>query len=648
MNKDMILAYIEEHISNKRIDEAKMTIEQYRVLYNEDEEIIKMEAMLNIIEGNYDLAEIIIKDGLKYNILNSELYFLLGIIYEFKNKFDKAYLLYEHSLYLCNNDENRNIIESKIVLLEHRKEKTVNDLSIILAVEDNLEYIKTFIKSIKLYTNIKHTEVIVVSNKVSEETKKWLCEQNDIVVKIEDEYKELTELYNIGIGVAKKDNDIFVLKNGTILMPNTILNLRLALYTKKEIGAVGPVTNFLGYYNKVEELKDFDHCMEYALRNNIIDENRNFNRIKVDSLAILLKRSTIESVGIFDERFIGSNFYTDDLCFRIINDNKKILLCKDAFIYSIEDIIINESINKSKIIMDSDLKEFTDKWGFSNDYSTGIRMDLINFINEDKDDKFDVLEVGCACGATLMEIQNIYRNANIYGLEISNKSALIAMKNVDVIVDNIENLDLKYDKKKFKYILFGDVLEHLYNPYKVIQYVKMFLKDDGYVIASIPNVMHYSNIFNLINGRCKYEEAGILDKTHIRFFTKKEIENMFDEAEYNITDLHYTVLSKDNNSIKIIDEIYKISKMEDKSQYEAFQYIIKAKKAIDNKLEEKIKFILRRIEFDVERDQALMTLLNYIKEKRVTMKDIIKIIDKDVIDHKYVMELIEEKYNEVK
>ena len=70
-------------------------------------------------------------------------------------------------------------------------------------------------------------------------------------------------------------------------------------------------------------------------------------------------------------------------------------------------------------------------------------------------------------------------------------------------------------------------MEHLYNPWGTVAKVKECLKDDGKILVSIPNVRHFSILLNLILGKWEYKEEGLLDLTHIRFFTKQSIKAMF-------------------------------------------------------------------------------------------------------------------------
>ena len=87
------------------------------------------------------------------------------------------------------------------------------------------------------------------------------------------------------------------------------------------------------------------------------------------------------------------------------------------------------------------------------------------------------MEIGCDCVSTLLEIRNAFPNTNIYGNELNPNSAHTTSHFATVTVNNIENYNLPYPPNMFDYIIFGDVLEHLYNPYKTVEYCKTLLKE---------------------------------------------------------------------------------------------------------------------------------------------------------------------------
>jgi len=145
-----------------------------------------------------------------------------------------------------------------------------------------------------------------------------------------------------------------------------------------------------------------------------------------------------------------------------------------------------------------------------------------------------VLEFGPANGR-MTKYMKEQLNCKVYAVEIDESAAKDAEYYTEkIIVDSIENYKWQKEFKdlKFDYIIFADVLEHLYYPEKVLKSVKEFLKEDGSILVSIPNIAHNSIIINLLKNEFNYNPTGLLDDTHIRFFTKKTFDQLIKKSGY--------------------------------------------------------------------------------------------------------------------
>jgi len=152
-----------------------------------------------------------------------------------------------------------------------------------------------------------------------------------------------------------------------------------------------------------------------------------------------------------------------------------------------------------------------------------------------------VLELGCGPGH-MSRILN-ERGCSVTAIEIDPIAAERASSFCDkVIVGDLDRLDLdcELDSARFDVIIAADVLEHLREPAAVLRSVKKRLQPDGCLIVSIPNVAHLSVRLALLSGRFPYAETGLLDRTHLRFFTRESLERLFDEAGIAIGHLHRT------------------------------------------------------------------------------------------------------------
>ena len=144
-------------------------------------------------------------------------------------------------------------------------------------------------------------------------------------------------------------------------------------------------------------------------------------------------------------------------------------------------------------------------------------------------------------------------------------------------MNNIEEENLPFPERKFDYIIFGDVLEHLHNPLKTVVYCQRFLRENGHIIASIPNIQHISVMEGLMQGDFTYMESGLLDKTHIHFFTYNEIVRMFHEAGYEICSLKGSGVPISDRQNELIDQLLALEGRAQRFMYIAFQYNLKAK-----------------------------------------------------------------------
>lgn len=577
MNREDVKKSIQNSINNGLLDDSLLLIQEYKNLLGVDEDIASMETIIYICKEEYDNALKCIKEGLRINIVSSDLYYSMGNISEIKGDYNRAYLCYEQALYLGKDTENKQIIEDSISKIINKV--NVNRVSLVIPTYNNLEYTKTCLNSIRKYNDRGTYEIIIVDNNSTDGTVEWLKEQTDINVIFNNENKGFPVGCNQGITIAEKSNDIFLLNNDTVIMQNSIFNLRMALYSEENIGATGAVSNNVSYYQQIEEqFSDFDGYSQYSLKNNIPDEERYERRVKLIGFAMLIKRSVLNKVGLLDERFTPGNFEDDDLSFRILKEGFELLLCRDSFILHFGSVSFGEKPLEYINLFKENSNKFKEKWGFSIEYSTFIRQEIIGLLQEDKDRPIRVLEVGCACGATLLEIKNQYKNAEIYGIELNENSAKIAECFADVRAENIENTKLSYDEEFFDYIIFADVLEHLYDPALVLENMKKYLKKDGCIITSIPNVMHYSVIKELLSGNWTYQDSGILDRTHVRFFTLNEVVNLFGNLDYKINHIGATNVGINAEDEELISYLTKINGVAPKDQFQAYQYIVKAAK----------------------------------------------------------------------
>lgn len=145
-----------------------------------------------------------------------------------------------------------------------------------------------------------------------------------------------------------------------------------------------------------------------------------------------------------------------------------------------------------------------------------------------------VLEFGCYTGIMTGYMKN-QLGCKVYVCEIDEQALQFARPHAEKVWQgDIETLGWvqEFNSVRFDYILFADVLEHLKDPGAVLKATANLLKEDGSVLLSVPNVAHNSIIYGLLNNRFEYAQYGLLDRTHLRFYTYYSLKELCLQAGY--------------------------------------------------------------------------------------------------------------------
>ena len=164
------------------------------------------------------------------------------------------------------------------------------------------------------------------------------------------------------------------------------------------------------------------------------------------------------------------------------------------------------------------------------DYRTHARQEMLSLL---PDDCTSLLDVGGGNGAFLQAAKKRFPLCRTVLVESSPLACSEAAGKVDRVLQG-DFLEVRLDDERFSGIAFLDVLEHALEPLAMLMKAKQLLQPGGFVIASIPNVAHWSVIADLIEGRWDYAPAGIHCVTHLRFFTRHSIIELFHDAGFVI------------------------------------------------------------------------------------------------------------------
>ncbi|QYR19853.1 glycosyltransferase [Paenibacillus sp. sptzw28] len=509
--------------------------------------------------------------------------------------------------------------------------------SIILLTYNGLAYTRSCVESIRSYTPPDEYEIIVVDNGSTDGTAGWLKDQTDLKVISNQENLGFPKGCNQGMAAASGEN-LLLLNNDTIVTPRWLGQLLACLYSDERIGAVGPVTNSAAYYSSLPvPYRSEEEMIAFAEQYNRSDSAKWEERLKLIGFCLLVKREVYEAVGGLDERFSPGNYEDDDFCLRIRRAGYRLKICTDTFIHHEGSASFRNDPQSFNALMQDNVRKFSEKWGFSPDYSLLIRHELLQLLDEPASEPIRVLEVGCACGATLLEIKNWYPNAEVHGIELNPKAAEIASLSANVRSGNIETIEIGTAQSYFDYIIFADVLEHLVEPWNVLHKTLPYLKENGKVLASIPNVAHYSVIRDLLKGHWTYQDRGLLDVTHLRFFTREGICRLFSSAGYPYLEFGRNTLALTQEDEDWMNVMGRIAGDEMKEEWRTYQYIVKAyKKQPDThtartQAYELLKTIVRRIEWDIEPEESRAAIADMFRQKTFDETDLADVIAQDVV-----------------
>jgi len=195
-----------------------------------------------------------------------------------------------------------------------------------------------------------------------------------------------------------------------------------------------------------------------------------------------------------------------------------------------------------------------------------------------------IIEIGSGSGVLAQAIKHRTPATQYIGVELDPEYASLSSRYCDVVLtDNIEkpSEELRNYIQTTSAIVFSDVLEHLYNPWQTLKFLRSEISKECSIYASIPNIQHWSIIFGLISGNFNYTDSGLLDRTHIRFFTKSTIISMFNDCGFEVKSISPRIFNfpeqdKYLSLIKEVSEKLQIDKSTAAFNSAAFQYTFHA------------------------------------------------------------------------
>lgn len=148
------------------------------------------------------------------------------------------------------------------------------------------------------------------------------------------------------------------------------------------------------------------------------------------------------------------------------------------------------------------------------------------------------LDIGCNTGMRALAIKEAFPDCKVWGVEPNAAAASIARGRIDRVleepIDHVRWADMGVARGAIDTVLLFDVLEHIYDPWATLLMLRNLVSERAQIIVSIPNVRNVMLIEDLVKGSWRYRPQGLLDITHIRFFTRDDLLRMFYQTGYRL------------------------------------------------------------------------------------------------------------------
>ncbi len=455
------------------------------------------EASAALASGDDAKAIEAISDGLRLDSRNYELYVVLAEYYAARN-LQQTYLCYENALFYCDDMEDREQIS--LLLDELTNQGVFVPKAAVIVLSDHLpDVTKDCIRSIRETTPESAREIIVIDNAPTDSSVDWLKKQPDLKLLCNDKNKGLPAACNQGIGLAESDSDILLLHNDTVMTDNALFWLRMGLYENEQTGSTGSVTNHASNLQAViEDGQSRNVYLEFAGRNNVPAANAYLNKLYLTGFALLLKRTVLDQVGLLDERFSPGGYEDNDICLRINLAGYYNVLCKNSFIIHRGGSFSGKEAWQYNNIAEINQRKFFEKWSelhLDQKNYFDSRSDIVSALKDECSlERGTVLVVGTGCGGILSCLQNMFPDAQIYGMEQDQHMAEIANRIADTIWVNLDEWKGGELAGAFDVMIINDALECTENPETVLAELAKMLKKEGQIFLSFTNRLHYSRM----------------------------------------------------------------------------------------------------------------------------------------------------------
>ncbi len=413
---------------------------------------------------------------------NAECYRLLGDYYR-EEMPEKAFLYYEQALLYSDDSEQEKYLRESMQILE-KSGKQPSKVSIIIPSYNAYDYLILCIKGIRETLLETSYELIIVDNASTDErVLNYLETLGDVQLIKNTVNKGFSGACNQGAKAAAPGNALLILNNDAILLPNSLLYLRMALL-EKNTAAVSCMTNYAGNGQVVRTpLRTFEDAVMLGKKMNLPAETELYEeKLFLIAFALLIKRDVWEEVGGFDEAF-GIGYCEDnDLSYRILAQGYHLLLAHNSFCVHIGNASFGSEM-KARLMKENE-KMFEKKWGFHPRYAGETREDIALKVNVSRHDKARVLEIGCGLGATLAYLRYRFPEMELFGYDKKRTDVNPGERLGYTVYDGTFSClgEMPFEEAYFDFILIGDVGDREKWLSENETVLKKYLRENGLII----------------------------------------------------------------------------------------------------------------------------------------------------------------------
>ncbi|MCR4640938.1 MAG: methyltransferase domain-containing protein [Lachnospiraceae bacterium] len=371
------------------------------------------------------------------------------------------------------------------------------------------------------------------------------------------------------------DGDILLMQSRFFPAPGVLEKMRKTLYSSEQCGMAACLTTeaINGEQRPGEDVQSISEASAYM---EMHEKDPDFRILGPHCGMYMIKEGLLGERVLIDPDIFSLTVLTTTFTLQLIRNGYHCLLCRSSVAFE-EKWEYPEALD-GMLGSGRDHELMKKRWGMHY-FGMSANPWIRGLIDADEMAAVSVMELGCDCGATLLDIKNHFPNARTIGCDISEAAIEVAKSCTDqAFVADIEKEDMPVPEESLDYVIFADVLEHLRDPAKALRYVLKLLKPGGKLIASIPNVMHVSVMRQLLRGDFTYTETGLLDRTHIHLFTFNEIVKILKESGFEAEIVADRPIPLTDEDRRLIDGLMSLGGGAERFMFEAFQYHVRAKR----------------------------------------------------------------------